>query len=201
MLTISPVRAKPAAEGSTRTQRSPPSIVWYSAPPEPPAQISAESDDTERARKIVRGTAGAALSADFSADFSPEGAADFAAGGALDLTFASASFFVPVFASAFVRATLAVFVSDQASTVTISDCERLTRLKLVELSAAIFTSSHVLPPSKERCNPPLELMVQRGGAAALFMSRESPRSTGAGGAEDACSKAGFALPTRPDGSF
>src|SRR6266446_3128668 len=197
MLTISPVRAMPAAEGSTRTQRSPPSIVWYSAPPEPPAQISAESDDTERARKIVRVTAGAAL----SADFSPDGAADFAADGALDLTFASASFFVPVFASAFVWATLAVFVSDQASTVTISDCERLTRLKLVELSAAIFTSSHVLPPSKERCNAPLELMVQRGGAAALFMSRESPRSTGAGGAEDACSKAGFALPTRPDGSF
>src|SRR5258708_39836733 len=109
MLTISPVRAKPAAEGSTRTQRSPPSIVWYSAPPEPPAQISAESDDTERARKIVRVTAGAALSEDFSADF--------AADGALDLTFASASFFVPVFASAFVWAALAVFVSDQASTV------------------------------------------------------------------------------------
>src|SRR5258708_4685255 len=164
MLTISPVRAMPAAEGSTRTQRSPPSIVWYSAPPEPPAQISAESDDTERARKIVRVTAGAALSADFAADFSAEGVADFAADGALDLTFASASFFVPVFASAFVWATLAVFVSDQASTVTISDCERLTRLKLVELSAAIFTSSHVLPPSKERCNAPLELMVQRGGA-------------------------------------
>src|SRR6266852_9619823 len=174
----------PAAEGSTRTQRSPPSRVWYSAPPEPPAQISAESDDTERARKIVRGTAGAALSADFSADF--------AADGALAPTFAFSSFFVPVFASAFVWAALAVFVSDQASTVTISDCERLTRLKLMELSVAIFTSSHVLPPSKERCNAPLELMVQRGGAAGVFMSLESARS-GAGGAEDACSKAGFAL--------
>src|SRR6266852_7460639 len=178
----------PAAEGSTRTQRSPPSIVWYSAPPEPPAQISAESDDTERARKIVRGTAGAALSADFSADF--------AADGALDLTFASASFFVPVFASAFVWTPLAVFVSDRASTVAISDCERLTKLNLMELSAAMFTSSHVLPPSKERCNAPLELMVQRGGTAALFMSLESARSTGAGGAEYACSKAGFALPTQ-----
>src|SRR5229473_1221632 len=155
----------PAAEGSTRTQRSPPSIVWYSAAPEPPAQISAASDDTERARKIVCEPAGTALSADFSA----EGVADFAA--------------------------------DRASSVTISDCERLTRLKLMELSAAMFTSSHVLPPSKERCNAPLELMVQRGGAAGVFMSRESARSTGAGGAEDACSKAGFALPTRPDGSF
>ena len=42
---------------------------------------------------------------------------------------------------------------------------------------------------------------ENGGAAELFMSLESARSTGAGGAEDACSKAGFALPTRPDGSF